>query len=62
MDQPRDVGRTGSPRCAARYAHLWSCSLDAAAREFGVRVVAVCLEWFQLYPGVPTDPAKRGGL
>lgn len=49
-----------SPRCAARYAHFWGCSLDVAAREFGVDVEAAQVAWHKIYPGEPPDPAQRG--
>lgn len=51
--------RVGNPRTAARWAHLWASSIDAAASEFGVSLGAVIREWRILYPGEPM--ARRGG-
>jgi hypothetical protein len=58
-----DHERVGDPRCAARYAHLWGCSIEAAAREFGVGLGAVLRQWLALYPGEETAllEQKRGG-
>lgn len=51
-----EVARVGDPRVAARWAHLWSRSLEDAAREFGVGLVDVIRQWRALYPGQPVDP------
>ena len=58
-----DPERVGNPRCAARYAHLWGCSIEAAGREFGVGVGAVLRQWLALYPGEETAllEQQRGG-
>ena len=55
-----EMRRVGSPQCAARYAHLWRCSIEEAALEFGLGIGPVFNAWIDLYPGVPMNPARRG--
>lgn len=39
----------GSNNCAARYAKLWGCSIEEAAREFELPIDRVLASWSHLY-------------
>lgn len=56
-----EPARVGNARCAARYAHLWGCSIAVAAREFGVGMGAVLGQWSVLYPGDEPRVLDRRG-
>lgn len=61
VSKPGPRAGTTLSRCAARYAHLVNCSLREAAKAFAITATAARDGWAEIYAGIPTDPAQRGG-
>lgn len=53
------TARVGTPRCAARFAHLWGRTIEDAALEFGLGADAVRRAWHWLYDDAPAARGDR---